>query len=180
MKRPLILILALLATPVFAEAPPPAPAAPPASSEGCTSAESRQFDFWIGRWEVFPTATTTKVADSVIERLYMGCAVRENWMPLVGQGGPGGNLNSYVAAERQWRQTWVGSGGERVEFTGGWNGTAMVLTGPRYGALPGRLNRMTFTPNAADRSVRQFGEISTDGGTTWTTAYDFTYRPARP
>jgi hypothetical protein len=179
MKRAAVLILSLAAGPAFAQTPPPATPAPAAAPpQGCDSPESGQFDFWVGRWEVYPTGSSQKVADSVIERLYMGCAVRENWMPLDGNGGPGGSLNSYVAAERQWRQTWVGSGGERVEFTGGWNGTAMVLTGPRYGARPGRLTRMTFTPNAAERSVRQVGEISTDGGATWTAAYDFTYRKA--
>jgi hypothetical protein len=178
MRRLLALVLgAALAGPALADTPP-APTTPPPPPQGCDTAESHQFDFWVGRWEVYPTGTQTKVADSLIERLYMGCAVRENWMPLAGNGGPGGSLNSYVGAEHQWRQTWVGSGGERVEFVGAWNGAAMVLQGPRYGARPGRLNRMTFTPNAADHSVRQVGEISTDGGATWTNSYDFTYRPA--
>jgi hypothetical protein len=37
------------------------------------------------------------------------------------------------------------------------------------------LLRMTFTPIDAN-TVRQFGENSNDGGKTWTTAYDLTYR----
>jgi hypothetical protein len=40
-------------------------------------------------------------------------------------------------------------------------------------------SRMTFTPNA-DASVRQHGEISQDGGATWTTTYDYTYRRSAP
>jgi hypothetical protein len=34
---------------------------------------------------------------------------------------------------------------------------------------------MSYSRNA-DGSVRQFGEVSPDGGATWTTSFDFTYR----
>ena len=60
-----------------------------------------------------------------------------------------------------------------MEFKGGWNGKAMVLTG-KWG---GPLVRMTYTPNP-DGSVRQAGEQSTDGGKSWTPSFDFTYRRA--
>lgn len=173
-----VLIAALLLTagPAVAQAPPaaPAPAAIP-----CAGPEFRQFDFWVGRWDVYATGSDTLVAHSLIERLYGGCAIRENWMPLTGTGG--GSLSNYVAAEGGWRQTWLDSSGARVEFTGGWTGAAMVITGSWPGAVtPGQdaLVRMTYTA-AADGSVRQFGEASTDGGMTWTTTFDFTYRPAR-
>jgi hypothetical protein len=167
-----LIALALFAapTPTVAQAPS-APAPPPA---GCSSPESRQFDFWVGRWDVFPAAhPDRKVAESLIEKLYSGCAIRENWKPP--QGG-GGSLNSYVPAEHAWRQTWIGSDGARVEFKGGWTGQAMVLTGlwPAVGH-PEQLSRMTFTPQP-DGSVRQQGEISDDGGKTWTPSFDFIYR----
>ncbi|HEY1750637.1 MAG TPA: hypothetical protein VGG29_05205 [Caulobacteraceae bacterium] len=153
----------------------PAPAQlPPA---GCGSAESRQFDFWVGRWQVSPTGYPKMiVAHSLIEKLYQGCAVRENWSPSNGRDG--GSLSSFVAADPGWRQTWVGSSGVRVDFKGGWNGRAMVLTGvwPQPGH-PNQLTRMTYTP-AADGSVRQAGETSNDGGATWTASFDFTYRRA--
>jgi len=123
------------------------------------------------------------VAHSLIESLYGGCAIRENWMPI-GQQAGGGSLSSYVASEHAWKQTWVDSSGSRAEFSGGWNGAAMVLTGPW--PLPGgraRIVRMTYTPNG-DGSVRQAGEDSFDGGRTWKPSFDFTYRraltPAKP
>ena len=176
----LLLILAGLAYAGAALAePPPAtatPAASPPPPAGCTSVQSGQFDFWIGRWDVFPTAAPThKVADSLIEKLYSGCAIRENWAPLRG-GGPGGSLSSYVAADPGWRQTWVGSDGETVTFRGAWDGHSMVFQAPDN-QRAGRLNRMTFTP-APDGSVRQHGEVSDDGGHIWTPDYDFTYRRA--
>src|SRR2546423_442652 len=58
----------------------------------CAAPENRQFDFWVGEWDVYPKKSPEKmVAQSHIEKLYSGCAIRENWMPLVA-GGDGGSL----------------------------------------------------------------------------------------
>ena len=141
------------------------------------AAESRQFDFWVGPWDVYVNGKPgKKVAQSLIENLYLGCAIRENWQP--GRPGAGGSLSSYVPAEKGWRQTWVDSSGARVEFTGGWTGQAMVLTGvwPQPGH-PTQLTRMTYTPQA-DGAVRQLGESSDDKGKTWQPSFDFIYRRA--
>src|ERR1041384_6491566 len=70
---------------------PPAP--PPTPAPACTSAQHRQFDFWVGRWDVYPTGKDKLVAHSLIEKLYSGCVIRENWMPL--NGSDGGSLNTY-------------------------------------------------------------------------------------
>jgi hypothetical protein len=149
--------------------PPPAP--PPA----CIGPEHRQFDFWVGEWTVTPTGKTNVVASSLIEKLYGGCAVRENWMPL--KGTAGGSLNNYYGG--QWRQTWVDAANSRVDFAGALVDGKMVLTGEWKGVLgPGKdaLIRMTYSKNA-DGTVRQHGEQSTDGGKSWSTNFDFTYRP---
>jgi hypothetical protein len=154
------------------------PATALAQTTGCDTPQSRQFDFWVGRWTVSPHAQPGKhVADSLIEKLYGGCAVRENWMPLRA-GGEGGSLSSYVPAENAWRQTWVDAGGARVDFKGGWDGHALVLTGlwpqPDH---PAQLTRMTYTVEAGG-AVRQLGESSDDGGKTWQPSFDFLYRKA--
>ena len=170
-----LLIAVGLAAPAVASAQTAAPPAP----APCSAPEHRQFDFWVGRWDVYPTGQQKLIAHSLIERLYGGCAIRENWMPLQ-NGGDGGSLNNYIPGDPGWRQTWLDASGARVEFRGGWNGQAMVLTGLWAGVLgPGKdaLVRMTYT-KGADGSVRQFGEASTDDGKTWTTNFDLTYRPS--
>src|SRR5690348_9783130 len=87
----------------------PAVMAQPAPTT-CASPESKQFDFWVGKWNVAASAKPdVKVAESLIEKLYGGCAVRENWMPL--KGNAGGSLNAYLPATGKWRQTWVDGGG---------------------------------------------------------------------
>jgi len=142
----------------------------------CGSAEYRQFDFWVGRWDVYPKKKPeTKVAQSLIERLYSGCAIRENWMPL--KGGDGGSLNSFQAEDRLWHQVWTDSSGAWVQFKGKWNGKALVVEGvwPQPGH-PKQWTRMTYTP-LGDGSVEQAGESSDDEGKTWQSSFDFIYRP---
>lgn len=156
-----------------------APAPPPCAGEGYD-----QFDFWVGEWDVYPNiivdpkkdAQIPLIAHSRIEKLYGGCAVRENWMPLSGTGG--GSLNSYEVSTKKWRQTWIGSQPGRVEFDGGFTGGKMVLTGFWAGVNgPGQdaLIRMSYTAQA-DGSVRQHGEQSIDHGLTWSTNFDFIYK----
>ena len=74
-------------------------APPRVEAPACASADHRAFDFWVGRWDVYPTAQPEKlVAHSLIERLYGGCAVRENWSPLSGNDGTAGSLDGLIAA----------------------------------------------------------------------------------
>jgi len=141
------------------------PATPP-----CADAEYHRLDFWVGRWDVYPTGTDKLVAHSLIEKVY-GCGIRENWMPLSNQ--PGGSMSIYVPGQKHWEQFWIDSSGSRAFFTGGWDGKAMVITGEWGGPLV----RMSYSKNA-DGSVRQFGEQSTDKGQTWKPNFDFTYRPS--
>ncbi|MGZ3403683.1 MAG: hypothetical protein ACXWKN_11185 [Phenylobacterium sp.] len=175
MIRTLLIAAALLAAPGLAAAQG-APKLPPANA--CADAEHGQFDFWVGRWVVSPTGKDRVVAESLIEKVY-GCGVRENWMPKA-PNGDGGSLSIYVPAQKGWRQTWIDSSGAYVDFKGGWDGHAMVLTGdwPLAADKP-QIVRMTYTRNP-DGSVRQAGVASTDGGKTWTPSFDFTYRKAQP
>ena len=151
--------------------------AAPAPS-GCNTAESRQFDFWIGNWDVARAqAPGKKIANSRIEKLYAGCAVRENWMPLRPNVG-GGSLNAYDQVQKKWRQFWIDSDGGIIEFSGDWNGKTMVLEGPiSQPGQPPQTKRMTFTPRA-DGSVEQVGQTSSDGKV-WAPEYDLIYKRSR-
>jgi hypothetical protein len=54
----------------------------------------------------------------------------------------------------------------------------MVMTGPSSAPHQADLNRVTWTPNA-DGSVRQFWELSKDGGKTWSVVFDGRYAKRR-
>ena len=148
------------------------------SPKACESEAHRAFDFWVGKWDVYKTGEGKIVAHSLIESLYDGCAIRENWMPLKGQAG--GSISNYDEREQGWHQTWVDASGTRVEFTGGYADGKMILTGLwRDVAGPGQdgLIRMTYS-RLPEGAVRQLGELSQDAGGNWKPAFDFTYRPA--
>ena len=171
----LVLLCGALAPlqPALAETQTPASLPP----KPCAAAPYRQFDFWVGKWDVYKTGEDKIVAHSLIESLYDGCAIRENWMPLKGQ--EGGSLSNYDGPEEGWHQTWVDASGTRVEFTGRYNDEKMMLTGLwRDVAGPGKdgLIRMTYS-HLEQGAVRQFGELSQDEGKSWEPAFDFTYRP---
>jgi hypothetical protein len=142
----------------------------------CETAEHRAFDFWVGEWVVTRADTGAQVAESRIEKLYTGCAIRENWMPTGGAGG--GSINAYDPQARLWRQSWVDSTGAWVDFSGGVVDKAVVLTGLwRNYVAPGKdaLIRMTYRKRE-DGSVSQVGEQSTDFGKNWSIAFAFIYR----
>lgn len=172
-------ILAVLATSLpfvlgsasHAQTTPPSPAPSP-----CTAEQFHQFDFWIGKWDVYGPKGRL-VAHSLIEGVY-GCGIRENWMPLSGQNG--GSLSIYLPTQKQWEQFWIDSSGTRVVFRGGWDGKAIVIAGT-WPTSPdsetGPLIRMTYS-RLEGGVVRQLGEQSTDQGKTWRPSFDFTYRPA--
>ena len=156
------------------QAAAPAPAPPPPKCEG---PEYAAFDFWVGEWAVYPNGKDKPVADSRIEKLYGGCAIRENWMPFKAVGG--GSLSGYDPVTGQWSQTWIGGGPGPVQFAGGPDGKGgMVLTGFwRNVVAPGQHAwvRMTYSV-VAPGEVRQLGEQSTDNGATWQPSFDFLYK----
>jgi hypothetical protein len=172
-----VLLLTFAAQPGYAQttsAQTPGSAPAPTPPPGCTSAESRQLDFWVGHWSVSPKAAPHRtVATSLIEKLYSGCAIRENWMPL--HGADGGSFSSWLPDKHAWQQLWVDASGSWVNFTGGWDGHAMVLEGvwPQPGH-PQQRTRMSYRM-LPDGTVEQSGVTSDDAGKTWQPGFDFIY-----
>ena len=153
-----------------------AQAAPPK----CEGEPYAALDFWVGDWDVYPNGKDTLVAHSRIEKLYAGCAIRENWMPL--KGAAGGSLSGYDPVKQRWHQTWIGSAPGVVRFEGGPADGKMVLTGWWPASGPNGedgLTRMTYS-RVEGGAVRQFGEFSADHGLTWQPSFDFIYRPHEP
>ena len=162
MLSTLLTALALSATPT----PTPAPA-PPA----CTSAEHRQFDFWVGDWRVSkPDGTFAGINRITLE--YGGCVVHEHY--VTGKGYSGESLNIYDATRKVWHQSWVDNGGLFLAIEGKWNGKAMVLEGE--GIQPDgskQKQRVTWTPNDKG-GLRQLWESANAKGE-WTVVFDGIY-----
>ena len=130
-----------------------------------------QFDFWIGEWEV--TANGKVAGHNRIESILGGRALRETW---TGAGGYNGtSTNIFDATTGTWKQFWVDNSGLVLLLEGGLVEGKMVLEGRRLDAEGATVtDRITWTPNA-DGSVRQLWESSSDGGQTWSVAFDGLY-----
>ena len=153
--------LLLAAAPAIAAEEPKAP--PPA----CAAPENRQFDFWIGDWDVRDPSGKI-VGHNQITAIHKGCVLLENWS---GNGGvTGSSFNLYDAERKRWRQTWVDNSGGSLDLEGGYADGRMVLS-----SAPGAaINRITWQL-LPDGRVRQLWETSSDRGTTWKTAFDGYY-----
>ena len=138
----------------------------------CASAEYRQFDFWLGEWEV--TAGDKTAGTNTIRVVLDSCVVTESWESSNGQFA-GKSFNRYDAASGQWEQTWVDNQGGVLKLAGGLVDGKMVLTGNTAVRSDAVTDRITWTPNP-DGTVRQLWEKTKDGGTTWTIAFDGLYR----
>lgn len=156
-------------TPTPTQAPQGAP-----PRQGCTDPKSREFDFWLGQWDVLaPKGQFAGV--SRITLIDRGCVLHESWA-----SGPGGyvgqSLNS-VGPDGKWHQTWVDTTGARLDLAGGLVGGSMVMEGDAPQPDPSKpplRNRITWTP-MSPILVRQHWESSTDLGKTWTTSFDGQY-----
>ena len=149
----------------------PARAADPRPADPCASAEHRQFDFWLGDWQVHrPDGAIAGI--NRIQREYGGCVVHERY--ATGKGYSGESLNVYDAARKVWHQTWVDSTGLLLTLEGGWTGKAMVLQGEAVQPNGTRARqRITWTPNA-DGSVRQLWEVA-GANDAWAVVFDGRY-----
>ena len=138
--------------------------------------EARQFDFWLGEWDVYTyVQPTTPVGYNHITQMASGCVIQENWNALTAPH-TGTSINYFDMNTGKWHQRWVASTLNITDFYDGeYKDGAMRfkwdVPNPNGGVLPGRL---TFT-NIENGKVRQHAEVSNDGGKTWQTSYDLLY-----
>lgn len=143
-----------------------APAQQQAAAKPCSTPEHRQFDFWLGDWEVQGPGGA-RAGSNRIESILNGCVLRESWQ---GTGGLNGTSLNLYAPDGQWHQTWVDDRGNLLELSGGLEDGKMVMRSAGKEVI----HRITWSQLAPGR-VRQLWESSRDGGKTWSVAFDGTY-----
>ena len=137
----------------------------------------REFDFWVGDWDVRPTGQPAvgPPARNTVTLDDNDCVVTEHWSSP--SGSVGQSFNIFDRSYGVWRQTWVDNIGGQHDYRGHLVDGNMVFVGdtPAPNGGIGRIpTRLTFFKLGSD-SVRQFSEISTDSGRTWQASYDLTY-----
>ena len=148
----------------------------------CSGPQYKEFDFWLGDWDV-RNAAGQVLGHNRISKRHGGCVVLEEWEGAA--GGSGSSFNVYDAQTRQWHQYWVDATGTNwlssdaqgnpVTLRGGIRDGAMVLSAHPDTLRSIGLTRVTWRP-LPDGGVRQTFESSSDGGKTWTVSFDGFYK----
>lgn len=149
------------------------------AQQPCAGPEYRQFDFWIGEWEVRDTSGAV-LGHNTIESILGGCVLHESWRSAKSPAGAGHSHNIYNATAGRWHQAWVDASRSLLLIDGGLDEEGrMVMSGETTGPSGARvLNRITWAPRPPD-VVRQLWETSRDGGRTWTVVFDGYYHRAK-
>ena len=147
--------------------------AQPGPAPACTTPENKQFDFWIGDWEVTEAASGAHAAQVRVERILDGCVLLEQYQDPGGLKGQ--SFTIYDAPRQVWHQSWVTNRGQLLTLEGRLGADGMVLNGkflsPDHNET---LVRGTWKPEGA--SVRETAVTSTDGGKTWKPWFDLMFQ----
>jgi len=141
------------------------------SAAACSAPEHRQFDFWVGDWQVYRPDGKYAGRNRITSE-YGGCVIHEHYDTQRGYSGE--SLNSYDAARKVWHQTWTDDSGLLLTLEGKFDGKSMILEGVSPDAKGVMTKqRITWTPNS-DGTVRQLWESADEKGA-WTVAFDGKY-----
>ena len=91
---------------------------PPPPLPRCDRPEHRQFDFWVGEWDVRPNGQPESAPTPLKNDIRLedgGCVVTEHWtMPRM----TGRSVNIFDRTRGEWHQTWVDSTGGLHQYWG--------------------------------------------------------------
>jgi hypothetical protein len=141
----------------------------------CLSGPYRQFDFWVGNWDVVEAGRPgVTVAHAHITRILGDCVVHELYEDTDGHRGE--SFSIFDATRGVWHQTWVNDRGDLLTIEGQLQGDTMRLQGSDHlsdGAA--RLVRGEWRPQGTE--VREVAVRSTDGGRSWVPWFDLLFKP---
>jgi len=135
-------------------------------------AEYREFDFWLGEWDVVTSEGRNPAGASSVQLLLDQCVLLENWSG----GGTGKSFNHFDTRTKKWIQDWVDSQSHSVHFEGGIEKDGVMhYYADDLDAQGKSVKRHMQFFNLDKDHVRQFCQQSNDGGKTWQIQYDFLY-----
>jgi hypothetical protein len=144
----------------------------------CILPEQKQFDFWIGEWDVSWPGNQpgeTLHATNSIHRILDNCVVEENFLAETPPPLHGKSVSLFDARSGTWKQTWVDNQGSYLDFSGEFKEGQMILarkfTDPKGQEVQQRMVWKDITPKAFDWSW----ERSEDSGKTWKIVWPLHY-----
>lgn len=152
----------------------PVPTPPPP----CSQDEFKQFDFWLGDWEV-TTPKGVVAGVNKITREEAGCLILETWKSV--NGGTGQSYNYYNPATEKWRQVWV-SAGLIIDYEGGLTDSGSMKLAGKVTYTTSKLEAEftgEWTPNEDGTVTQHFEQFDEETGE-WTPWFTGTYTRIEP
>ncbi len=140
----------------------------------CCSAKYKQFDFWLGNWDVF-NKKGDKVGENKIFSMQDSCVIQENWLSA---GQTGTSYNFYNKVDDTWNQTYIDNLGTVLVLKGVFQNNKMVLGSEKIKSVKANFyyfNRITWAKDSLG-SVLQKWDIVDEKGTILQVAFDGIYK----
>ena len=149
----------------------------------CDRPEQKQFDFWVGDWDL--SSPGTKAGEVVhntnsIKRILGSCIVQENF---VGNSAPeqapqlmGMSVSVFDVASGKWKQTWVDNQGSYLDFTGEFKDNQMILSRPATRPDGTKVIQRMVWKNITSNEFDWSWERSKDNGQTWEVIWPIHYK----
>jgi len=140
----------------------------------CSTAAYKQFDFWIGNWNVYDTKNKLIGKNNVV-KMKNACAIQENWSSKTSRS-KGTSYNYYNAANKSWNQVWVDNAGGSLQLKGFYRHNKMVLKSKLISGEKGAYyNQITWFKNA-NGTVTQLWELLDVNNTPFNEIFRGTYK----
>ena len=140
----------------------------------CSSPEAKQFDFWIGEWDLTwqDKDGNTLTGSNSISKILNSCVIEENFT-----GGEfiGKSFSVYNPVKKLWQQTWVDNEGSYLEFAGGFEDGKMILFREITTKENKKIKQRMIFYNISENQLDWNWEKSTDNGKTWQLAWKIHY-----
>ena len=144
----------------------------------CTAQQQKQFDFWVGDWELtWPGEKSGEVGHGTnsIKRIMDGCIVQENFSGGDSMHLRGTSVSVFDTNSGRWKQTWVDNEGGYLDFIGDFKNGQMILQRQTIRDGAKILQRMVWK-NISSTEMDWSWESSRNGGKTWQVNWPIHYK----
>ena len=127
----------------------------------CNTKEYKQFDFWVGNWNVYNTDGKL-IGTNKIVKMPNACAIQENWTSKTSKN-QGTSYNYYNKTDKSWNQVWVDNSGFSLNLKGNFKNDSMVLSSDVVKTPKGNYyNQITWTKNNDNTVTQVWNYMSLD------------------
>jgi len=148
-------------------------------SKPCSAPEVRQFDFWVGDWDLTwpgPSGQPEQHGHNLIESELNGCVIHEHFSDQSQPPFQGTSVSTFTPQLGQWQQTWVDNQGSYLDFVGEFKDGQMVLHREATGKDGKKFRQRMVFKNIKTDSFDWSWERSDDGGATWKVQWPIHYQ----